>query len=236
MENSSYQPLTDSELNRLAEFLDSFGEPAMNIETLDGFFSAMICGPHLVRPSEYFPTMWRREVAFESDAQKDDIMSLLMRHWNMISSELEGALNGRNARLPLLQKRADGVAAANDWAHGFMHAAQMRPDGWSDLIADEENSGAILPIMMLHHEHDVDPEMRPPKITPEKRKRVLEKMSAGLTHIYQYFESRRQGSAKLSKGSSILGEMHKIGRNERCPCGSGRKHKHCCLGTSPTLH
>jgi len=22
----------------------------------------------------------------------------------------------------------------------------------------------------------------------------------------------------------------KIGRNEPCPCGSGRKHKKCCLG------
>ena len=22
--------------------------------------------------------------------------------------------------------------------------------------------------------------------------------------------------------------MAKIGRNEKCPCGSGRKYKHCC--------
>jgi uncharacterized protein YecA (UPF0149 family) len=22
----------------------------------------------------------------------------------------------------------------------------------------------------------------------------------------------------------------KVGRNERCPCGSGKKFKHCCLG------
>jgi hypothetical protein len=24
--------------------------------------------------------------------------------------------------------------------------------------------------------------------------------------------------------------MGKIGRNERCPCGSGKKYKRCCLG------
>ena len=23
--------------------------------------------------------------------------------------------------------------------------------------------------------------------------------------------------------------MSKIGRNHRCPCGSGKKYKHCCL-------
>ena len=26
---------------------------------------------------------------------------------------------------------------------------------------------------------------------------------------------------------------HKIGRNEPCPCGSGKKYKRCCLGGSP---
>jgi tetratricopeptide (TPR) repeat protein len=26
--------------------------------------------------------------------------------------------------------------------------------------------------------------------------------------------------------------MAKIGRNDRCPCGSGKKHKHCCLRAS----
>jgi SEC-C motif-containing protein len=24
----------------------------------------------------------------------------------------------------------------------------------------------------------------------------------------------------------------KIGRNDPCPCGSGKKYKHCCLGKS----
>nr|WP_226382956.1 SEC-C metal-binding domain-containing protein [Burkholderia mayonis] len=31
-------------------------------------------------------------------------------------------------------------------------------------------------------------------------------------------------------------EKPKIGRNEPCPCGSGRKYKHCCLISSPTFH
>lgn len=27
--------------------------------------------------------------------------------------------------------------------------------------------------------------------------------------------------------------MKKIGRNDPCPCGSGKKHKKCCLGQKP---
>lgn len=30
--------------------------------------------------------------------------------------------------------------------------------------------------------------------------------------------------------------MKKTGRNDPCPCGSGRKYKKCCLGTDPILH
>src|SRR6185369_9527604 len=28
------------------------------------------------------------------------------------------------------------------------------------------------------------------------------------------------------------GNMAKIGRNDACPCGSGKKHKRCCLATA----
>ncbi|MDY0130910.1 MAG: SEC-C metal-binding domain-containing protein, partial [Methanosarcina vacuolata] len=27
----------------------------------------------------------------------------------------------------------------------------------------------------------------------------------------------------------------KIGRNDPCPCGSGKKYKHCCLGRSKVV-
>ena len=47
-------PLTDEELDRLGSFLKSCkGGKAMNLEELDGFFSALIAGPEPVMPSEY---------------------------------------------------------------------------------------------------------------------------------------------------------------------------------------
>ena len=53
------RPLTDADYDRLADALNRFhGERAMNLEQLDGFFAALICGPDLVRPSEYLPEIW----------------------------------------------------------------------------------------------------------------------------------------------------------------------------------
>src|SRR3954454_8519364 len=53
------RPLTDAEYDRPADTLNRFhGEGAMNLEQLDGFFAALICGPDRVHPSEYLPEIW----------------------------------------------------------------------------------------------------------------------------------------------------------------------------------
>ena len=35
-------------------------------------------------------------------------------------------------------------------------------------------------------------------------------------------------------GGIVRANRIKVGRNDRCPCGSGKKYKHCCLRSSPT--
>jgi len=51
---TQHEPLTDAELDRLGDFLKGCkGGGAMNVETLDGFFAALIAGPETVMPSEY---------------------------------------------------------------------------------------------------------------------------------------------------------------------------------------
>lgn len=41
--------------------------------------------------------------------------------------------------------------------------------------------------MLLAHEHDPDPAKRPKLLSPEKREKVLQMLSAGLSKIYRYF-------------------------------------------------
>jgi hypothetical protein len=50
----------------------------------------------------------------------------------------------------------------------------------------------------------------------------------GCSSNVQYQEpGQRPGHERLQMPDS--GRRRKIGRNEPCPCGSGRKYKHCCL-------
>jgi uncharacterized protein len=98
-----HEPLTDPELDRLAEFLRACkGGKAMNIEELDGFFAALIAGPETVMPSEYYPHIFGGTMedtcGFDTLDQVNAVLSLMMRHWNTIA----GTLYADEPYLPVL--------------------------------------------------------------------------------------------------------------------------------------
>ena len=97
-------------------------------------------------------------------------------------------------------------------------------NGWGELVEDEEHGGCMVPIFMLHCEHDEDPEMRPDPISPEQREEVIVHMAAGLLQAYRYFRAQRPVSPG-SHRSEPRGNASKVGRNDPCPCGSGKKYK-----------
>ena len=91
------EALSEAELDQLSDFLDSLTSPdAMDLETLDGFFCALIAGPEMVMPSEYLPVIWGGELpdenAFASIEEANAILQLIMRHWNAIIADLEAEI------------------------------------------------------------------------------------------------------------------------------------------------
>ena len=232
------QPLTETELCRLSALLERFGDQhSMNVEQLDGFLAALICGPEIVHPSEYLPVICGDDMVLEDsfDAQPvlQDFLSLIMRHWNVIADTLHSG----DVFLPLLLEDDRGVTTANDWATGFLRGMEFHKEQWAALLADEEHGGWLLPIFVLAHEHDPDPEVRPYKkaISAEDREKLIVGAAAGVTGICRYFEAQRLVEKQpLDYATTLRRTAPKIGRNDPCPCGSGRKFKQCCGRT--TLH
>ena len=176
---------------------------------------------------------WLRPARFQSDTceffsleETEEIVGLLIKHGNTIA----GALFNREVYVPLLLEDGDGVAHGNDWARGFMRGMEMRHDGWAELVNDEENSALLIPMMMLYHEHDEDPKLRPGPITSEKREDLIAHMAVGLVGAYRYF--REQGKTHGGTAPEAGHTTAKIGRNDPCPYGSGKKYKKCCGGAT----
>jgi uncharacterized protein len=230
--------LSDAELDELSDLLTKIGPSALSLEAVDGLFCALICGPEMVMPSEYLPQIWGEDAVFDHQGDVDRVIGLLMRHWNTIAGKLLATLTTADVYIPILFVSDDGVTPGNDWAQGFMRGALKRPKFWHDLMESEEDGGLMLPILLLGHERDPDSAMRPPPVPPEKREDILVAMIASLTKIYRHFEPLR-----YSVPGGLQTPAHpqrrtgaKIGRNDPCPCGSGKKFKRCCALDAPSVH
>ena len=121
------EPLTDAEFERLSGILARFdNKQAMNLEQLDGFLAALICGPEIVRPSEYLPVIFGSDMvlddSFGSQSVLQDFLSLIMRHWNVIADTLHSG----EVFLPLLIEDENEISHANDWAKGFLRGMVLR--------------------------------------------------------------------------------------------------------------
>ncbi len=88
--------------------------------------------------SEYYVEVFGGKMSdaceFGSLGEANEILGLMMRHWN----DIAGTLFMGEVYVPLLLFDEDGTAQGNDWAQGGMG---MRHDGWAELVNDEEHGG-----------------------------------------------------------------------------------------------
>lgn len=203
------------------------GENAMNLEEMDGFFAALICGPVAVLPGEQLSEIWGSAAApFEAMDDLQEFVNLAMRHWNSIAGVL---LSADLVFVPWLeQEEEEELPKGNRWARGFVRGIEVCRDDWDEIFADDDKFAMLLSVMALFHENDPDPEMRTWKTPPslEIRENVLVGLSVSSQRLYNYFRSHRQEGKRAT--TPLRRTKRKIGRNEPCFCGSGKKYKHCC--------
>jgi uncharacterized protein len=221
------EPLTEAELERLDTFLRGLKNPdRLTLEGLDGLFCALIAGPDTVMPSEYLPVVWGGEMAdedaFESEAGATEVLELMMRHWNAIVAEYET----EHVYLPLLDEPDEKGVSGRAWARGFMRGVALRRRGWASMFTDK-NEGQLLAIPIVAGEmEEAWPEA---KLTDEKREDIEALMIAGAGRAYRRFAAERRAAARVARqAGTVRRETPKVGRNDPCPCGSGRKYKQCC--------
>lgn len=225
-------PLSEAEYDELDSCLSRFqSEQAMDLEMMDGFFAALHCSPQMTPPSVYLQELWgggemADDEIFDTNDELQNLMNLVMRHWNAVGKKFRE----EDVFLPLLLEDSDGVVKGNNWAIGFMRGMKIHQEDWSELINDEENGGSLVAIMALAHENDPDPKLRPysEPVSPERREDLIMNLTVGANKIYKYFEPYRRMAVSSLGANTFRREAPKVGRNEPCPCGSGRKFKKCC--------
>ena len=97
-----------------------------------------------------------------------------------------------------------------------MRGVRLHYKSWKELFDNKEHGCLLVPILVLAHEHDPDPEMRPSiNIDVERRENLILGIAASVTTIYGYFApQRRRMEARLAaEGTAHRQAERIIGRN-----------------------
>ena len=228
---------TDPDLDRLQDLLNAIPveRDGMTVAELDGYVAALIVCPEVILPSEWLPGVWGGEHEFVDVAEAEATIAAVMEHYNRIARELA---EHPEDYAPVFEIDPNsGETLWEPWIDGFERAMRLRPDAWEEirLSDDEEGSASISMIVALNDFYYGRSELT------EEAEDEFDRMAPGLIpefvrNLNAWTKSRHTGI----RGSSVaqphvrFGQEEptsfgrKVGRNEPCPCGSGRKYKRCC--------
>ncbi|MGA7538289.1 MAG: UPF0149 family protein [Steroidobacteraceae bacterium] len=227
MSATSQQGLSEAEIDRLATRLAANTHPgALSLEAVDGLFCALIASPRSVMPHEYLPVILGGtlgEGGMLGDlADVQDLMALLMRYWNSIAEDFER----ETVHLAYVEESGVDGIQGRTWARGYIRGTRLAPEGWSRIFSDDRE-GLLLSVPIAAGE--VDPEWPKEPLTRERNDELLQSMLAGAARAYRYFREDRIAYARAAaRPEPYERASPKIGRNDPCPCGSGKKYKRCC--------
>ncbi|HYF21571.1 MAG TPA: UPF0149 family protein [Ramlibacter sp.] len=231
----------DAVLDRLREQADF----TPDWEFCEGFLAALVCCRREIPADEYWPVLlgedfrpmqemefvwrWRRrwqEVATALDADVEELDD--ERAYQPEVVDLRGAV----LALPEAERAGADVDAlpafAEHWAEGFLYAVDTWAGEWVaprdrdsaeflrdalDTIAELAGTDTATPALNMHSEDG------PPSVSEQR----LDDFGAAIWAVYDL----RQFWKSLGPRIEPLRKAPEPGRNDPCPCGSGKKYKKC---------
>jgi uncharacterized protein len=230
---------TDSQIDDLEDLLDSldFMLDAMSISELDGFIAGLLLCPEMIAPSEWLPEVWGMdgEPDFESPEQAQAVISAVMAHYNRVAVNLAN----RSEPYEIVLEYADEGEEPfwEFWIAGFYQAFQLREEAWDRYWQAEDDNvtaamslfGALMDLeagdSMLEDDQQDALAMDAPNIIPGLVVTMNNWLKAQALAGKIGGEPDWLRAANFNAGPA---RSDKVGRNEPCPCGSGRKYKKCC--------
>lgn len=221
---------------QLQDFLESetVPESAMSIVMLDGFFAALAIHPVTIMPSEWLPFVWDisgagQQPKFASQRKAETGMGLLFSYMNSVTQSLADRSTVFEPLFEILEIDSDEeqMYAAMDWASGFMLGAMIDEEVWKKTFSDDEGRERIAPFVIMSGYSDDEPGIDQKK-QDEIREELFDEMAACVLDLRDFWAPwRAEYLAQNGVGRTVKAPP-RVGRNEPCPCGSGKKYKQCC--------
>jgi uncharacterized protein len=200
-------------------------EPMLLTE-LDGFLTGILVSPDQILPGEWLQSVWGADDGnappFDDPADFQWFTDAVMARYGEIVRDM-----GRGKPQPIFDiDERNGDVLWELWLDGFAEAMALRPDSWAGLatgddrdaaealshlstliaIANDESSLDSVEINAVHDQAPAD-------------------LASGVLRLYA---ARVRAGGGVAATAPAVVQSVKIGRNDPCRCGSGRKSKRCC--------
>ncbi|WP_372826706.1 UPF0149 family protein [Polaromonas sp.] len=186
--------------------------------------------------------------SFAGDAQEARFMALWTQRWNEVATALDNKVEsleddacyhpevmdvrGAVADMPPDEQAAfkgeDLPAFAQVWALGFMFAVESWPEEWAaprDKDAAQWLDDALQAVVAMTEDDDAAPQVSP--LNDEgKPSTSIARLNAFGDAIWAVYDLRELWKTMGPKVETVRKEAEP-GRNDLCPCGSGKKYKKC---------
>jgi uncharacterized protein len=214
--------LTPADLDRLEALLSAEHlQDSMTLDALQGFFCAVASAPAPIEPKRWIESALG-EHAFANDDEAREVTDLLKRFFNDTARDLAGETGLDVITYPV----EEGEEELAVWCEGYLVGVAIADPDWFTAGDDETVDELLFPFMALSgrlKEHAL--ESGEPWEEGEAEEKLMEGAREAfyetVEEAYQYwFDTRINRIPQVREGG-------KVGRNDPCPCGSGKKYKSC---------
>ncbi len=237
--------LTDAEFAELDELLEQTPEPLQSVDAvmLDGFLCGVLVQPVLLQPDDWLPYVFDFDgepLPESTDATWRERTTglVLRRHAALNRAMVEDGwfdplvleFDEEHPRELPPEGEPDPLAGLSDisqslmpWVAGFQHAALSFPD-----LSEMPDDAVMAALARLYRHLPVETDEEREVVETLDREHPLKTLDEAMEElVVTVADLYDLTSEQRYKVDTIRRDAPKVGRNDPCPCGSGKKFKQC---------
>lgn len=232
--NIQVEPLLAEDYQWIESILEKYqeGDSIQTAFDLDGFITAMVLSPEAIPPVNWLPFIFNDGpgAAWESEEEEERFIRLVMNWFYEIYACREGK-SEYNPMFPEIERNGLPYIYVAPWSTGFLKGACLWMD-FDDMeeAAKEHFHEIVLPALISTP--DAYEEVFGTPVPPEGREDwdefYMNQISGLHGEMIQHIEALSYLWHPQAKTQPIVKDGPKVGRNDPCSCGSGKKFKKCC--------
>ncbi len=240
----------DEPLPHLDAFLKSAPEEsdAMSYNQLLGFLFTVCAAPDMVMPSQWIGMVFDPEkTEFSGQKEAEKVTGDLMMLYNEVCRDINESGGSLPKQIEVREdplENFDEDAPLREWSVGFFTGHQYLSEMWENLLPDsmeEELDSVLLPLTFFIDREfaegfleDINKENNE-ILTLKDFAVVMIRLFPDMVNTYGimgrtiYQTKMGLDAAQQDGNPGQLSKEETPGRNDPCPCGSGKKFKNCCM-------